>query len=209
MQNLTFRIKRIYKKHLFSRLFCIFFIYLEPLLELILEPILGFLLEASASPKRGSKMAPNPRAKIAFFHWFYSILAEIRSQGAESASCSKKAINAVAISSDNPHNQPILCETCIDRRAHDAQVQSAETLCISILDVPRCWDREMGREMGAQDAEEHIWIKLCSKFLQDLATDVPRTIRSTFGSNCVLNSYRIWPQTCPGRSGAHLGQIVY
>ena len=51
---------------------------LEPLLELILEPILGFLLEAAASPKRGSKMNPNPRAKIAFFHWFYSILVRIR-----------------------------------------------------------------------------------------------------------------------------------
>ena len=143
-------------------------------------------------------------------------------------SCSKKAINAVAISSDNPHNQPILCETCIDRRAHDAQVQSAETLCISILDVPRCWDREM----GAQDTQDHIWIKLCTKFHQDLATDVPRTlrstfgsncviffywiwpdvprtIRSTFGSNCVLIFYRIWPQTYPGRSGPHLGQMVY
>ena len=132
-------------------------------------------------------------------------LSVIRSQGAESVSCSKKAINAVAISSDNPHNQPILCETCIDRRAHDAQVQSAETLCISILDVPRCWDREM----GAQDTQDHIWIKLCTKFQQDLATDVPRTLRSTFGSNCVLNFYRIWPQTCPGHSGAHLGQIVW
>ena len=38
---------------------------------------------------------------------------------------------------------------------------------------------------------------------------VPRTLRITFGSNCVLNFYRIWPRTCPGRSGAHLGQIVY
>ena len=197
-------------------------------------------------------MGPNRRAKLAFFHWFCSIFARIRSQGAESVSCSKKGINAVAISSDNPHNQPILCETCIDRRAHDAQVQSAETLCISILDVPRCWDREM----GAQDTQDHIWIKLCTKFHQDLATDVPRTLRSTFGSNCVifftgfghrraqdvqehiwvklctkflqdlatdvprtlritsrLNYvpifYRIWPQTCPRRSGAHSGQIVY
>ena len=170
-----------------------------------MEPILGSISGASADPKRSSKMGPNRRAKLAFFHWFCSILARIRSQGAESVSCSKKAINAVAISSDNPHNQPILCETCIDRRAHDAQVQSAETLCISILDVPRCWDREM----GAQDTQDHIWIKLCTKFLQDLATDVPRTLRITFRLNCVPIFYRIWPQTCPRRSGAHSGQIVY
>ena len=61
----------------------------------------------------------------------------------------------------------------------------------------------------AQDAQEHIRVKLCTKFLQDLATDVPRTLRITFRSNCLLNFYRIWPQKCRGRSGSHLGQIVY
>ena len=149
-----------------------------------MDPILGSLLEAWASPKRGSKMGPNRRAKLLFFHWFCSIFARIRSQGAESVSCSRKAINAVAISSDNPHNQQYFVKRALT----------------GVPMTPRCrvQKRCAYQFLMCLDAGTAKWA----------AKWVPRTLRITFGSNCVLNVCRIWPQTCPGLSGAHLGQIV-
>ena len=52
-------------------------VHLEQLSEPILDPILGSFLEASASPKRGSKMAVKPRAKPCASSGFFYIFTRI------------------------------------------------------------------------------------------------------------------------------------